>query len=156
MADENDDDEDDDETQERQPLEIDDTETENKTSIKEIDSEVADEKSEISQEEDDVMKTMILGESPCKCNSDKVSSRNSNSHSAEAENETKRCQIFTRNELIEYFENLKRRKCPEKDRIVVGMVGFPNVGKSSTINALLGDKKTSVSATPGKTKHFQV
>lgn len=35
------------------------------------------------------------------------------------------------------------------------MVGYPNVGKSSTINRLLGTKKTSVSATPGKTKHFQ-
>lgn len=29
------------------------------------------------------------------------------------------------------------------------------MGKSSTINALLGEKKVSVSATPGKTKHFQ-
>jgi large subunit GTPase 1 len=29
------------------------------------------------------------------------------------------------------------------------------VGKSSTINALIGAKKVSVSATPGKTKHFQ-
>ena len=29
------------------------------------------------------------------------------------------------------------------------------MGKSSTINALLGAKKVSVSATPGKTKHFQ-
>lgn len=38
---------------------------------------------------------------------------------------------------------------------VVGLVGYPNVGKSSTINALLGEKKVSVSATPGKTKHFQ-
>lgn len=37
----------------------------------------------------------------------------------------------------------------------VGLVGYPNVGKSSTINALLGHKKVSVSATPGKTKHFQ-
>lgn len=35
-------------------------------------------------------------------------------------------------------------------------VGYPNVGKSSTINALMQEKKTSVSATPGKTKHFQV
>ena len=35
-------------------------------------------------------------------------------------------------------------------------VGYPNVGKSSTINALMKEKKTSVSATPGKTKHFQV
>ncbi|KAK4570107.1 hypothetical protein LTR86_003077 [Recurvomyces mirabilis] len=37
----------------------------------------------------------------------------------------------------------------------IGLVGYPNVGKSSTINALLGAKKVSVSATPGKTKHFQ-
>ena len=29
------------------------------------------------------------------------------------------------------------------------------MGKSSTINALLGEKKVSVSSTPGKTKHFQ-
>jgi len=39
--------------------------------------------------------------------------------------------------------------------LTVGLVGYPNVGKSSTINALLGSKKVSVSATPGKTKHFQ-
>ena len=37
----------------------------------------------------------------------------------------------------------------------VGLVGYPNVGKSSTINSLIGAKKVSVSATPGKTKHFQ-
>lgn len=35
------------------------------------------------------------------------------------------------------------------------MIGYPNVGKSSTINSIVGSKKTSVSATPGKTKHFQ-
>lgn len=40
-------------------------------------------------------------------------------------------------------------------RITVGMVGFPNVGKSSVINALLGTKKVSASSTPGKTKHIQ-
>jgi large subunit GTPase 1 len=40
-------------------------------------------------------------------------------------------------------------------KTAIGLVGYPNVGKSSTINALLGAKKVSVSATPGKTKHFQ-
>ncbi|KAL8435608.1 hypothetical protein Efla_005953 [Eimeria flavescens] len=38
---------------------------------------------------------------------------------------------------------------------VVGTVGYPNVGKSSLINALLGLKKVSVSQQPGKTRRFQ-
>lgn len=37
----------------------------------------------------------------------------------------------------------------------VGLVGYPNVGKSSTVNVLVAEKKTNVSSTPGKTKHFQ-
>lgn len=41
------------------------------------------------------------------------------------------------------------------NRVMVGFVGYPNVGKSSTINALVGEKKTGVTSTPGKTKHFQ-
>lgn len=36
------------------------------------------------------------------------------------------------------------------------MVGYPNVGKSSTINVLVGEKRVGVAPTPGKTKHFQV
>jgi len=46
-------------------------------------------------------------------------------------------------------------KAEESKRLIVGMVGYPNVGKSSTINALLGEKKVAVAPTPGKTKHFQ-
>lgn len=33
--------------------------------------------------------------------------------------------------------------------------GFPNVGKSSVINGLVGKKVVSVSRTPGHTKYFQ-
>jgi len=43
----------------------------------------------------------------------------------------------------------------KRDFVTVGMVGYPNVGKSSTINAIMTVKKVSTSATPGKTKHFQ-
>jgi len=43
---------------------------------------------------------------------------------------------------------------PDK-KFTIGMVGYPNVGKSSTINALCGCKRVQVSQTPGKTKHFQ-
>jgi len=39
--------------------------------------------------------------------------------------------------------------------IVVGMVGYPNVGKSSVVNVLCGRKRVAVGATPGKTKHLQ-
>lgn len=42
-----------------------------------------------------------------------------------------------------------------RKNVVVGFVGYPNVGKSSTINALVGQKRTGVTSTPGKTKHFQ-
>jgi large subunit GTPase 1 len=49
-------------------------------------------------------------------------------------------------------ESLETKK---RDFVTVGLVGYPNVGKSSTINALMTVKKVSTSATPGKTKHFQ-
>lgn len=64
---------------------------------------------------------------------------------------------------INELEDLFIQRAPElkydpefPDRkLQIGLVGYPNVGKSSTINALVGSKKVSVSATPGKTKHFQ-
>lgn len=34
-------------------------------------------------------------------------------------------------------------------------MGYPNVGKSSVINAVFGKKKVAVASLPGKTKHFQ-
>jgi large subunit GTPase 1 len=37
----------------------------------------------------------------------------------------------------------------------VCLIGYPNVGKSSTINLILQKKKVRVSSTPGKTKWIQ-
>ncbi|MCJ1434092.1 hypothetical protein MMC27_003458 [Xylographa pallens] len=73
--------------------------------------------------------------------------------------EDNRTRILTVDEL----EALFLEKAPKIDitdgeatrKTQIGLVGYPNVGKSSTINALIGAKKVSVSSTPGKTKHFQ-
>ncbi|GAB5364882.1 hypothetical protein AAMO2058_001008300 [Amorphochlora amoebiformis] len=71
-------------------------------------------------------------------------------------------RVLSRAEILQYFETIglnlikggdsERREQPV---VTVGMIGYPNVGKSSTVNVLMGEKKVSVSATPGKTKHFQ-
>jgi large subunit GTPase 1 len=65
-----------------------------------------------------------------------------------------RTRILTVDELESLFlENIPADT--QDRRTTIGLVGYPNVGKSSTINALIGAKKVSVSSTPGKTKHFQ-
>ena len=70
-------------------------------------------------------------------------------------------QLLTQiKELVkERFGNAtKEQKEEEKKddkKAIIGMVGYPNVGKSSVINVICGKKKVSVSAQPGKTKHFQ-
>jgi large subunit GTPase 1 len=80
--------------------------------------------------------------------------------------------MMGRDELMQYVEQLARevhasRKAADpqherEDRLTIGMVGYPNVGKSSVINVLLGASslnhaaaRVATGATPGKTKHFQ-
>ncbi|BGO98802.1 hypothetical protein NBRC10513v2_003198 [Rhodotorula toruloides] len=73
--------------------------------------------------------------------------------------ESERTRILSVLELEELFlshaPEVSLAKGHGNEKLVVGLVGYPNVGKSSTINALIGEKKVSVSSTPGKTKHFQ-
>lgn len=64
--------------------------------------------------------------------------------------------VLSRDELIELFKRFHTGSVKVTEGLsTIGLVGYPNVGKSSTINALMTVKKVSVSATPGKTKHFQ-
>ena len=64
--------------------------------------------------------------------------------------------LFDRRELMAV---LTKKACESQrtpdNRLMVGMVGYPNVGKSSVINVLCGGKKVGVASMPGKTKHFQ-
>lgn len=73
---------------------------------------------------------------------------------------------LSRNQLLDWLHRFaKENGCladPKYDRIPFGMVGFPNVGKSSVINVLMGNARNmhgvvrvGVASQPGKTKHFQ-
>lgn len=76
---------------------------------------------------------------------------------APEEEEDPRTRIMTVDELEEIFLAHQKEQTDgsRSHKTTIGLVGYPNVGKSSTINALIGAKKVSVSSTPGKTKHFQ-
>ena len=53
-------------------------------------------------------------------------------------------------QLLKQFDNLHR----EKKCISVGFIGYPNVGKSSVINALMKKAVCKVAPIPGETKHW--
>lgn len=77
--------------------------------------------------------------------------------------------------LSSFPKRVPRTSSNSSERLVVGMVGYPNVGKSSTMNVLLEHaysehatkadssesdhapvmKRVAESSTPGRTKHFQ-
>lgn len=56
--------------------------------------------------------------------------------------------------LLNLLKNYSRSEDTKK-QITVGIVGFPNVGKSSIINSLKRGKVVGVSSTPGYTKGLQ-
>ncbi|CDU84988.1 large subunit GTPase 1, putative [Plasmodium yoelii] len=73
--------------------------------------------------------------------------------------------ILSVQDLINLIKNIKNKiknlydkieiETYDSPKFMVGFIGFPNVGKSSIINSIFGEKKVGVSRQPGKTKHFQ-
>ncbi|KAF9153186.1 Guanine nucleotide-binding-like protein 1 [Linnemannia schmuckeri] len=60
--------------------------------------------------------------------------------------------------LVETLKTVKiedDETVPHSDYVTIGLVGHPNVGKSSLINSIMGRTVVSTSKTPGHTKHFQ-
>jgi len=69
-------------------------------------------------------------------------------------------RIFTRNDLIQYIKEIgekipKNNTNNNNNALMVGFIGYPNVGKSSIINVLMKTKKAAVANIPGRTKHYQ-
>ncbi|CAG9560978.1 unnamed protein product [Danaus chrysippus] len=64
-------------------------------------------------------------------------------------------EIFGRDKLLEVLKTYKGKELKNPPRVTVGMIGYPNVGKSSSVNVLMQTKKVSVSSMPGHTRHIQ-
>jgi nuclear GTP-binding protein len=99
---------------------------------------------------------------PFKCNTQQGQSRNlgrtkGKANTAGNENALQTNQAVGTEELIGLLKNYCRNggDSSSKSVIVVGIVGFPNVGKSSLINSLMRSRAVGVSSTPGYTTKAQ-
>eukprot|EP00917_Polyrhabdina_sp_WS-2016_P022239 GHVP01048288.1.p1 GENE.GHVP01048288.1~~GHVP01048288.1.p1 ORF type:complete len:418 (+),score=89.99 GHVP01048288.1:24-1277(+) len=65
--------------------------------------------------------------------------------------------IYIDGRIIDEISRIRRSifEASPSDKTIVGITGYPNVGKSSFINSIFSVKRVGVSRTPGKTKHIQ-
>ncbi|XP_054241936.1 large subunit GTPase 1 homolog [Indicator indicator] len=127
------------------------------------DSDSSDEYEDCEDDEEEAWQTCSEDEGSDKVNAispERVESRTAGAavqHAVQEQNRSIRnfSHLVQRNELLEIFKTMHKGPRVKDGEVNVGLVGYPNVGKSSTINTILGNKKVSVSATPGRTKHFQ-
>jgi len=122
-----------------------------------FDGDSASEEDEVEEEEDN-----RTNDRAANCSNHNAGTENKEESSFHAGVE----KPLTRKELLDWLHNFSlENQCPRDpkyDRIPYGMVGFPNVGKSSVINVLMGNARNThgvvrvgVASQPGKTKHFQ-
>ncbi|KAM3960709.1 nucleostemin 3 [Aphomia sociella] len=86
---------------------------------------------------------------------DDISKTENNSIENDNVNVQNSFEIYGRDKLLEVLKKQKIGSLKNPPRLTVGMIGYPNVGKSSTVNVLMQTKKVSVSAMPGHTRHVQ-
>ena len=139
--------------------------------------DVVEEKSENEEgdQEDTELANEAEGEQDGEGDQEEEGENNSDNGEGESDNENTKEQAQTQPEpelpededdstsatdlMIRLIRVYVRQKCGtpqgKDNRYNVGMIGYPNVGKSSVINCLCGAKRVAVGARPGKTKHFQ-
>lgn len=71
---------------------------------------------------------------------DQGSSKNVDNH----QEVTNSYEIFDREKLLEVLKDQKIAELKNPPRLTVGLIGYPNVGKSSTVNILMQTKKVSI------------
>ncbi|KAF5287740.1 hypothetical protein FQA39_LY15760 [Lamprigera yunnana] len=135
-------------------LKDEDTKSESETDSKAETKSNNDEDTLLGQLKDSITK-LEDAVGTCSEQLDKLTSRIDNILSTSSTKIVNSNEILSRDCLIDFFKSFHTGTKVTQNLVTIGLVGYPNVGKSSTINALLSAKKVSVSATPGKTKHFQ-
>ncbi|KAK5931734.1 hypothetical protein CesoFtcFv8_000028 [Champsocephalus esox] len=124
-------------------------EEEMKTAGEEEDDEIE----ESGSDEDQREKITVQAEDWNTCSEDEEEEDTASSSSKSAFHNSSR--LLRKDELLAMFKSVHNGTRCREGELTVGLVGYPNVGKSSTINTIFRNKKVSVSATPGHTKHFQ-
>ena len=90
------------------------------------------------------------------CVAFKASTQESRSHLSSSANSTSGSEGFGAEGLMQLLKNYARSgNLSKKLRVRVGVVGYPNVGKSSIINSLKRSRVCNVGATPGVTTSRQ-
>ncbi len=66
-----------------------------------------------------------------------------------ADKMTKNSKSIGIEKLLELIKNYSKNDEGNLMHVTIGIIGFPNVGKSSLINSLMHEKVASVSSIPG-------